>query len=308
MFHSIFVRNPLPELRDDDQLRLVCSRPDSRINSSQHCSNLSGNDLPDTDSLAADQQLDRQSHVSSQTRISRSNAAQQFSARLGRPMGRANWLRALMVLFTICIVGSQSGCSLLVMANKMFLGDPKIKAQFKQRTGVDLIDEEKRVLVVCSTPEFLRTEHSAVGRDIIDGMYRRFRLHEIDCVNPSDVDGWLGRVGGVWDDATEIAQEFDTDYIIHIEIDEVAYLEENSPNFYRGNAHGMVSVYESRKTGSGRGAFLIFQHEYKSQYPIHYPMSSDNMSERTFAEKFNKRMADELARLFYDYRTSESVD
>ncbi len=214
----------------------------------------------------------------------------------------------LTLLLAVGFAGTLSGCSLAVMAGKALIGDPKVPSMFRQRTGVNLVKDEKQVLVVCTTPEFIRSEFSAVDRDIIDGVYRKFRLHEIDCVSPNEVDGWLSRVGGVWDEPSEIAQEFETDYIIHFEIDNISYREENSPNLYRGNAHGHVSVYECRKTANGRGAFLIFQHEYTSTYPHHYPVSSDNMSERTFGEKFNSRMADELARLFYDYRPTEDVN
>lgn len=196
----------------------------------------------------------------------------------------------------------------MVMAGKMFMGDPKVRSAFKQRTGVDLVDEEKKVMIVCSTPEFLRTEHSSLQHDIVDGMYRRFRLHDVDCINPNKVDTWLSSIGGVWDDMSEIAQEFETDYIIHIEIDEVKYREDNSPQFFRGNAHGMVSVYAARETPGGKGAFLVFQQEYQSTYPSHYPIAADHMSERAFGERFNKQIANELARIFYDYHANEGVD
>ena len=106
---------------------------------------------------------------------------------------------------------------------------------------------------------------------------------------------------------SEIAQEFDAKYLIHFDIDSVSYREANSPNFFRGNCHGEVRVYEARGKGDSRQAYLIFQHEFKSSYPNHYPISSDNMSERTFAEQYNRRVAEELARLFYDAPAADQM-
>ncbi len=224
-------------------------------------------------------------------------------------MGRTLLLRGLLTLTLLaCLMVTQPGCSLMVMAGKALMGDPKVPSLFRQRTGIDLIEDEKTVLIVSTTPEFLRLKNSAVDRDITEGVYRRFRRKEIKCISPSKVDSWLGRVGGFWEDPSEIAEEFETDYIIHFDLDSISYVEENSVGFYRGKAHGQVKVYAVREVGGKRGAFLIFEHEYKTAYPNHYPISADNMSQRAFAEKFTKRIADELARLFYDYRSTETVD
>ncbi|WP_013626861.1 hypothetical protein [Rubinisphaera brasiliensis] len=206
-----------------------------------------------------------------------------------------------MLLMTV------SGCSLAVMAGKMFMGDPKTPSVFRQRTGIDLIEEDVTSLIVCTTPAFVKAENSALDRDVIEGVYRHFRRQDIACINPNEVDSWLGRIGGVWDDPSEIAQEFDAKYLIHFDIDSVSYRESNSPNFFRGNCHGEVRVYEARGKGDTRQAYLIFQHEFKSSYPNHYPISSDNMSERTFAEQYNRRVAEELARLFYDAPAADQM-
>ena len=91
-----------------------------------------------------------------------------------------------------------SGCSLAVMAGKMFMGDPKTPSVFRQRTGIDLIEEDVTSLIVCTTPAFVKAENSALDRDVIEGVYRHFRRQDIACINPNEVDSWLGRIGGVW--------------------------------------------------------------------------------------------------------------
>ncbi|MBL4886829.1 MAG: hypothetical protein JKY95_20175 [Planctomycetaceae bacterium] len=224
-------------------------------------------------------------------------------------MGRSLFSRRLLSLSLLAIILlSQPGCSLFVMAGKALTGDPKVTSKLRQRTGIDFIEDEKTVLIVCTTPEFLRLENSAIDQDIIVGVHRRFRRKDIRCIDPNDVDQWIGSIGGVWDDPSEIAEEFETDYIIHINLDQVSYTEENSPAFYRGNAHGDVKVYASREINGQKTAYVVFEQEYNSTYPNHHPIPTDSMSQRAFAEKFTKRMSDELARMFYDYRIGEELN
>ena len=309
MLDSSSVRNTLPQLRDDNQLLLVRSRGDSQISPGESCRSVSGDNLRPADSLGSGHQP-VQSHSPDQGTVTLGgHPGQRLLSHCPGPVGCPLLFRGLLtsVLLTGLLM-TQPGCSLMVMAGKALMGDPKIPSLFRQRTGIDLIEDEKTVLIVSTTPEFLRLKNSAVDRDITEGVYRRFRRKEIKCIDPGKVDNWLGRVGGFWEDPSEIAEEFETDYIIHFDLDSISYVEENSVGFYRGKAHGQVKVYAVREVSGKRGAFLIFEHEYKTAYPNHYPISADNMSQRAFAEKFTKRISDELARLFYDYRSAETID
>ena len=299
----------MPELRDDNQLCLVCSRADSSICSSESGRTLSGHDLCDAHSLEL-----RSKHlgpfiVRQQTSVLGRGVELCLLPDRSGSMGPQLFARSLISLCLLSmLLLSQSGCSLMVMAGKAIVGDPKVPSQLRQRTGIDLIKDEKTVLIVCTAPEFLRLESSAIDRDIIEGVYRRFRRKDIRCINPNDVDSWLGRIGGVWDDPSQIADEFETDLVIHFDLDRVSYQEENSPGFYRGNAHGIIKVYATREIEGQKSAFIIFEQEYESTYPNHYPIASDSMSQRAFAEKFTKRISDELARKFYDYRVGEELN
>lgn len=309
MLDSSSVRNSLPKLRDDNQLLLVCSRRDSQICPGEPCRSVSGNHLRSAHSLDSGNLPVESRHLDKEPLVlgCRFKLPLLFDCRCS--VGRSLFFRSLLTISLFaCLLMTQPGCSLMVMASKVLMGDPKVPSLFGQRTGIDFIEDEKTVLIVSTTPEFLRLENSAVDRDITEGVYRRFRRKEIRCISPSKVDGWLGRVGGLWEDPSEIAQEFEADYIIHFDLDSISYKEENSIGFYRGKAHGQVKVYAVREVGGQRGAFLVFEHEYTSAYPNHYPISSDNMSQRAFAEKFTKRISNELARLFYDYRSAEAVD
>ena len=57
--------------------------------------------------------------------------------------------RTAFVVTLVVAVGSLSGCSLFVMAGKMFFGDPKVPSMFSAQTGVDLTEGEHELLVIC---------------------------------------------------------------------------------------------------------------------------------------------------------------
>ncbi len=213
-----------------------------------------------------------------------------------------------MLPFVCCLmITMASGCSLFVMAGKMLIGDPVVKSEFTRRTRVDLTKADKEVVVLCTVPEMMRSQHSAIDRDLVDAVLRRFRIKDIKYVPSREVDRWLSSVGGVWSSPQEIAEHFDSNYIIHIDLESVSYMEENSPNMYRGNCQGNVYVYEIREIETQRNAFLVFEHEFKSVYPQLYPVSADSTSLRTFQERYVTRISDELARLFYDSKPGDDV-
>lgn len=216
--------------------------------------------------------------------------------------------RTIALATLVMMLSVSSGCSLFVMAGKTLFGDPKVKSLFSQRTKINLSKDEKTVVVLCTIPEHLRATYSAVDRDIVDHIRRRFKIHDVLMVSANDVDEWLSRNGGYWDSPSDIARDFKTaDYIIHIDLESLSYKEENSPNMYRGRSLGNVYVYEAREVDNVRSAFLIFQHEHNSTYPRNYPISADNTSERTFQERYITRIADELARMFYDHHAGDDV-
>lgn len=222
-----------------------------------------------------------------------------------------NWRSSLMLISVgvLCaLMFTQSGCSLFVMAGKTLMGDPKTPSLFSQKTRVKLEKDDKRVVVLCTIPEFLRADFSAVDRDIVDHVTRRFKIHGVQTVPTNQVDRWLSQNGGFWDDPSDAAQEFtEADYIIHFDLDSMSYHEQNSPGMFRGRSQGNVYVYEAREVNDVRAAFVIFEHEFNSTYPRNYPISEDSTSERTFQERYVTRVADELARLFYDHVAGDDV-
>jgi hypothetical protein len=212
---------------------------------------------------------------------------------------------AAALLMLACLI--TSGCSLGVMAGKMLFGDPLITCEFTERTKIDLSKEKKKVLVVCSTPESIRSDYPSLNYDLLEQITYGLRRHEIEVMDTGEVATWLDDNGGVWNDVDELAENFDADYIIHVDIDEFDYREPNSPNLLRGKAFGTVSAYQVKELDGLKRAREVFVSEYTSEYPNHMPVSIESESPTVFRKKYLDRIADQIGRFFYNYKTGAEI-
>ncbi len=194
------------------------------------------------------------------------------------------------------------------MAGKMFFGDPKMECVFKQRTDVDLTKQHKKVLVVCSTPEAIGVDYPSLSFDLVDGVIRRLKLRGIEVVNPDELATWMDDNGGQWGNPSELAGQFDADYIVHIDLNRFDYREENSPTLFRGRAVGSVFAYEVYRVDGRKEAKEVFVSEFTSVHPKNYPVSTDRISAKSFRKQYLDRISTQLAQMFYDHRVSEEIE
>jgi hypothetical protein len=210
---------------------------------------------------------------------------------------------ALMVSAAVC---AASGCRLFVTAGKVLFGDPKMDCAFRKSTSVDLTEGQDRVLVVCSTPESLRSDWSSLNIDLIDGITRRLKNQGIKVVKPDEVASWIDDNGGQFDDLSGLADEFEADYIIHLNLDRFTYLGENTKTMYRGKSHGTVTAHHADLANGVVVARIKFEREFNSEYP-QYPVSADTVDAKVFQKQYMDRICDQVAFLFYDHRPSQEV-
>jgi hypothetical protein len=195
-----------------------------------------------------------------------------------------------------------SGCSLFLMGQKMFFGDPLVKAEFTTFTRVDLTKGKHKLLIVCSTPEAVDTELSTLKLDIMDGVTRRLKTEGIKVVDPDKVAAWLDEHGGLPKDPSDLAHDFEVDYIAWIDVERFSYIEENSVRLLRGRAQGTLKVYRVSELDGERMAAAVFTKEFTTVYPTHQPISEVSRSAEIFRRDFTHRLCDQLAHKFYDYR------
>lgn len=217
---------------------------------------------------------------------------------------------ALEVLgFGLCsgIVAALPGCSLGVMFGKMIQGEPKVPAPFRTMTRDDLTRGKHQVLVVCTAPDSVDSEYSTLAYDLIDGITRRMKLQGIKVVNPDEVASWIDDNGGGATDPAQLADEFDADVIVMIDVQSFSYREPNSPKLLRGQASGFIRAFDVTEIGDQRRVSTVFSTEFTSTYPRHQPVSEQGRSSLIFQKEYLERLCDELAQNFYDHRPGTDI-
>lgn len=215
--------------------------------------------------------------------------------------------RCVACLAIASAVWAFGGCSLFVMAGKMFFGDPKQMAPFRNTTGVDLSKGEKSVLIVATTPESVKQEMPGVELEIAERVGRHMRTKGAKIYPSKKVLDWIDDRGGQCGTPDEIAEKFDADYIIEIAVDEMTNREERSADLYRGRASGNIRAYEVVKSGEKRVASPCFSKEFRCTYPSQAPKAAHQISAATFQYEFVSRVCSQISQMFCDYRASETV-
>ena len=194
------------------------------------------------------------------------------------------------------------------MAGKMVLGDLKVQSQFKQATHTDLAKLNRKVLVLCSTSDTIRSGYPSVDFDILEGVIHRLKVHGIrKVVNSDAVAGWLDDHGGRCDDLQALAEKFHAEYVIYIDVSRFTCIEENSPNLLRGQSEGHVRAYHLDGDDSARRLLEVMNSDFVSTYPSGNPISVDKKSATNFQREYLDRICLQLAQIFYDHTRSEEM-
>lgn len=217
------------------------------------------------------------------------------------------WRVIAALCAALVILSGTSGCSLGIMAGRMIFGDPKHASEFRSRTGIDLTKEEKKLLVVVRTPQSIEGESPSLDLDLIDAVSRRLKVQGVQVVNPDDVAKWIDKNGGRFDHPSELAREFQTDFIAVIDVDTFSLQDEGSLNLYHGTASGQMQVFEVKKIAGTKEAQQIFAGNFRNQYPPHGPVSADSLSMKMFEKRFIDHLSDRLGSRFYDYRLGDEM-
>ena len=158
-----------------------------------------------------------------------------------------------MTVLVCCWLVELSGCSLFVMAGKMLTGDPVIESEFNRWYGKSMEKSKKKVAVVCSTPESVKSEFSSLDLDLASEVSRKLGTQKINMVKSHKVAYWMDDHGGNDFDMKELGNDLGAELVIVIKLDHFDYREENSPDLFRGKARGSVVVYELLRATDKKG-------------------------------------------------------
>ncbi len=224
-----------------------------------------------------------------------------------RPANQVAHVSACMLLAVM--LGCLSGCSLFVMAGKMFYGDPVFKSAFTNMTGVDLSKEDKTVLVLCTAPQAIKRELPSLEYDLVETVVKKMKYRGIAVVPPDEVAKFIDNQGGVWTSVDDFVGEFETDYIIYIDINQYSYLEQNSQDMFRGRSRGSIHTYQVQTIGDQETASEIFVADFAAEFPEHHPVSFEQFgSPRVFQHRFADYLSEEFGRKFYSYRLGDGFN
>ena len=215
--------------------------------------------------------------------------------------------RGMLLMMAAGTISMMPGCSLFVMGGKMFFGDPKQKSQFRAATGVDLTKGEKSLLIACTAPHGILAKYPSIQIDIVDRMTRTLDTRKVKVISSDDVARWFDD-HGEWGDFTELADEFDADYVMHIDLKSFAVVVPDSPNLLQGKTEGRVSMMEIKMAGKNKEkkkASVAVERSFSVMFPTTYPVPRESRSEEMFTENFLDRISAQLARMLYDHRPSE---
>lgn len=199
-----------------------------------------------------------------------------------------------------------TGCSLGVMAGKLLMGDPKQKAAFRAATGTDLTKGKDSLLIICSAPHGILAQFPSLQVDMADRISRNLETRGVKVVSSDQVASWYDE-HGEWGDFKELAEAFEADYIMNVQLQKFTYRVPDSENLMQGIAEGRISVtqtsYSKKKSRPG----AIFERGFQLQFPTSYPVPRENRSEQIFIEGFQDRLALHLSQFLYDHHLSETV-
>lgn len=215
-----------------------------------------------------------------------------------------------VALLLACV--SLSGCiNSAVMIGKVLVGDPQVKSEFEQRTGISMVKEKSKVAVICTAPSVVTSEFDTLQSDLQEEVTRRMRIRKMNVASDDDVITAMNSTGGRFDQDALAADLEDVDYIIHVEVESFSHTDDGTSKLYRGRASGIVYAYEVDRGPDAVGgprARKVFYQEFKTEYPkSQQPIPAEQMSARVFKQRCVDQLADVIGRTFYDVTTFEMV-
>ena len=211
-----------------------------------------------------------------------------------------------MTLAAGLLAAALPGCSLAVMGGKMLFGDPTNPPVFTEATDVDLTEGEHRVLILASSPESVKAVFPEVDQELMRRVGRELRAEGVDVVGSDEVLDWVEERGGVWGESQLgiIAEKFEVDYILTVELDYFTWHEENSPDLLRGRSGGTIRAYAA---DGEMTADVVLTGGYESVYPPHSPKTAGSITDRLFREQFLDRLCHQTAQRFVPHRPADTI-
>ena len=193
---------------------------------------------------------------------------------------------------------SATGCTSLLFTLLYLIKGPNTPAEFKGLKG-------KKVVIGCRTVTTADVTNEGVPRELAHKVNYDFKknIRKIQMVDQAEVDKSLKKKMYRIKDFRELGTEFDTDYVIGVELERFQTASEHSPGNYQGRARFIVKVFDMND--EGRQVFNKTSDEIV--YPPNSVIDSGNRDPEQFRREFVNRVALHVGKYFYSYNPHDFV-
>lgn len=241
------------------------------------------------------------------------NALARAAARKPARPGRRRLLRAAAVLL-MAVPGllALAGCDPRMALYFLQPFEPTVSAE-----GPSLKD--KRVVVITKAVPGALYDFATLDRELTREFVSLIRAKHgkrVDIVDTDKVYAW-DQAHPSWTDAAELAEAFDADLVIFLELAQFQIQDPSTPEMYQGQSSVHIHVVERAHPNNDRGKPMTdlpketkvsYTADKDTVFPIHNPMPvSAEVSATAFKTKFLKLVATEISWHFVDHAPGDNI-
>lgn len=208
-----------------------------------------------------------------------------------------SWKKVFLGMFLI--VGlSATGCTSFLFTVIYLIHGNNTPAEFKGLKG-------KSVVIACRTVTSADVTNDGVPRELAHKVNYDFKknIRKIKMIDQNDVDKSLKKKMYRIKDFRDLGTEFDTDYVLGIELEHFQVSASHSPGNYQGRARFIVKVFDMND--GGKQVFNRTSDEIV--YPPNSVIDSGNCPQDEFRRKFVARVALHVGKYFYSHNPHDFV-
>lgn len=230
-----------------------------------------------------------------------------------RPLARTRRAGAFVLSLATAVTGvtGLSGCDPRQAMYFLQPFSPSIEAPCPSLKG-------KKVVILTTTTNGVQTDFLALDRELTRDLAAILRkeVKKIQLVDTDDVAAWA-RSHPTWTDPAEVAQAFDADAVILLEVRKYQIQDPSSPGLFEGHSDIHIQVVElahpkddrdKPMTDKPKEAKVIYDGDRSTAFPVtgHVPAEA-GVSATTFRNTFHKLVVKEVSWAFVPHAPGDNV-
>ena len=212
-----------------------------------------------------------------------------------RLAGRLRW--AALALALAVLVPASAGCEVL----GQMLAWPIAPRHPKKKVKTEYPLEAKRLVIVPYAGNDVLFEYPTapleISRDLVHELVGHLKSRVEAIIHPVQVARWQ-ESNLEWPNMSleAIAETFQADVLLYVELERYTMLEKGSPNLFRGQVRARVQVVKP-----GAEINPVYESIVESVFPEQRPVAEGELSERRLRSTVTRLFARDLVRKFYDH-------